>query len=80
MTVGIAVDRHTVWHERIESHDLAFAVPDDLRVGISPEEQVRHERFPENKGRHLRIRLIMQEHIQRMFDSLFLAAAFAIFV
>jgi hypothetical protein len=80
MTVGIPVDCHTVWHERIQSHDLTFAVPDDLRIGISPEEQVGHERFPENKGRHLGIRLIMQEHIQRMFDSLRFSAAFAIFV
>ena len=36
LTVFISVDRHFVCHKRIESNDLAFAVPDDLRVGVSP--------------------------------------------
>ena len=38
LSVFIAVDRHTIRHQRIERDYFAFAVPDDLGVGISPQE------------------------------------------
>ena len=74
LAVPVTVHRHPVRHQRIEGNDLALAVADDLGVGVAPQEKVGHERFPEHKGTHLWVRLIMKEQIQRMVDSLFLAA------
>ena len=42
------------------TNDLTLAVADDLRIGISPKEQVRHQRFPEHEGSHLRVQRIVQ--------------------
>ena len=60
LTVFIPVNHHSVRHQRIQTDDLILAVADDLGIGIPPEEQVRHERFPERKGCHFWVRLIMQ--------------------
>ena len=38
LSVFITVDRHTIWHQRIERDHFTFAVPNDLRVGVSPQE------------------------------------------
>lgn len=38
MAVFITVDGHAVWHQRLECHHLAFAVSNDLRIGISPQQ------------------------------------------
>ena len=74
LAILVPVHTHLVGHQRIQGHDLALAVPDDLSIGIAPQEQVCHERFPEDEGTHLRIRLIMQNQVQRMVNSFFLAA------
>ena len=71
---GITVHGHTVGHERVQRHDLTLAVTDDLRVGVAPQEQVRHQCLPEDEGAHLRIGLVVQQQVQRMPDGLFLAA------
>ena len=76
----VPVDRHSVWHERVKPDDLAATVPDHLRIGIAPEEQVRHERFPEDEGCHFRIRLIMEQEIQWMIQRFFLAAFLVVLV
>ena len=36
---------------------------------------MRHEGFPEGKGRHFRVRLVMEQVVQRMPQRLFLAAS-----
>ena len=56
----------------------AVAVADDLRVCVTPEEQVCHEGFSEHKGTHFGVRLIMQKQVQRMIDGLFLAAVLCV--
>ena len=56
----VSVHRHLVWHKRVQSHDLILTVADDLRIGVAPEEQVRHEGFAEHEGTHLRVRLIVE--------------------
>lgn len=63
MSVRIPIHRHFVGHQGIQGHHFTFAVADDLRIGVAPQEQVRHERFPEDERAHLRIRLIMQQQI-----------------
>ena len=67
-------DIHLAGKQRVQCNRLPGAVPDDLRIGIAPYQQVAHERFPEDKARHLRIGGIMKQPIQRMIDGLFLAA------
>ena len=73
-TFGVPVHHHAVWHQRIESNDLALAVADDLGVGVAPQEQMGHERLPEYEGTHLRVRLIVEKIIERMVQRLFLPA------
>lgn len=34
--LGVPVHQHTVWHQWIEGNDLAFAVADDLGIGVAP--------------------------------------------
>ena len=72
--VAIPVHGHTVRHQGIEGDHFTLAVSDDLCVGVAPEEQVRHEGFPEDEGAHLRVRLIVEQTIQRMVEGLLLAA------
>lgn len=59
LSVLVPADSHFVRHQRVQSNDLALAVTDDLRIGVAPQEQMRHERLTENKGAHLRVRLVM---------------------
>ena len=68
ITIGLDVFRQ----KRIQRHDVVSAVPDDLRVAVSPQEQMRHHRLPERKARHFRIGLPVQQLIQRMIHSAFL--------
>ena len=74
----IPVHRHPVRHQRIKSHNFTLSVPDDLTVRIPPQKQMRHQRLPEHKRSHLRIRLIMQQKIKRMIHRLFLTAIIVI--
>ena len=41
---------------------------------------MRHERFPEHEGTHLRVWLVMQEQIQRMVNGFLLAAVLLVTV
>ena len=63
LTVFIPVHRHAVWHQRIEGNNLALAVTDDLRVGIAPQKQMRHQGLAENETRHLRVWLVVQKEV-----------------
>ncbi len=76
----VSVYRHFVRHERVQCHHLAFAVSDDLGVGVAPEEQVGHKRFPEHEGTHFRVWLVMEQQIQRVVDGLLLAAVLGVAV
>ena len=69
----IPVHLHPVRHQRVQRRHFPLAVADDLAVGVAPQEQVRHQRLPEHEGSHLRVRLIMEQEIQRMVRRLFLA-------
>ena len=74
----IPVHRHPVRHQRIKSHNFTLSIPDDLTVRIPPQKQMRHQSLPEHKRSHLRIRLIMQQKIERMIHRLFLTAIIVI--
>ena len=76
----VSVHRHLVRHQGIQSNDLIFAVADDLCVGVAPQEQVRHERFPKHKGTHLRVWLIVEQVVERMVERHRLTAAVGVFI
>ena len=78
--IFISVHRHLVGHKRIQSNDFIFTVADDLRVSVAPEEKVRHEGFPEHERTHLRVRLIVEQAVERMVERHCLAAAVRVFV
>ena len=80
MPTFISVHRHLVGHKRIQSNDFIFTVADDLRVSVPPEEKVRHEGFPEHERTHLRVRLIVEQAVERMVERHCLAAAVRVFV
>lgn len=76
----ISVHGHLAGHQRVQSNDLVLSVADDLRVSISPEKQVRHERFPEHEGTHIRVRLIVKQAVERMVKRHCLAAVVFVFI
>ena len=76
----VSIHRHLVRHQGIQSYDLIFAVADDLCVSVAPQEQVRHERFPEYEGTHLWVRLIVEQAVERMVECHCLAAAVRVFI
>ena len=80
LSLAVAIHCHPVRHQRIEGNNLALAVPDNLGIGVAPQEQMRHERFPEHEGTHLRVWLVMQEQIQRMVNGFLLAAVLLVTV
>ena len=80
LAVPVTVHRHPVRHQRIEGNDLTFTVTDDLGVGVAPQEQVRHEGFPEHERTHLRVRLIVEKQIQRVVDGFLLATVLLVTV
>lgn len=45
----IPADGHLVRHQRIQRHNLALAVADDLRIGVSPQQKMSHQCFPEHE-------------------------------
>ena len=63
-------------HQRIQTQHRILAIPDDLRISVSPEKQVGHHRFPEDKGCHFRVGLPIQNLVQRMISRLLLIAVF----
>ena len=79
-SLTVAVNLHAVGHQRVECHDLAASVADNLRVGVTRQQQVVHHRFPKDKRGHFRIRLVVQDPPQRVVEILFLAAVLAVFV
>ena len=80
MSLIIAVNGHTIWHQRVERYDLTFSITDYLGVGIAPQEQMRHQCLTEHEGGHLWIRLIVQESVERMLQGLLLTAGIHILI
>jgi hypothetical protein len=80
MTFIVTVYAHSVSHQRIECDDFTLAISNNLCIGVSVKKQVHHQGLPEDKGCHLRIRLIMYQAIQRMLDCLFLAAGVGVLI
>ena len=78
--VFISVHRHLVRHQGIQSNDFIFAVADDLRIGVAPKEQMRHECLTKHKRTHLRVRLIVEQTVERMVKRHRLAAAVRVFI
>ena len=66
--------------KRIQCNDFIFTVADDLRIGVAPQEQMRHERFPKHEGTHLRIRPIVEQSVERMVKCHCLATAVRVFI
>ncbi len=69
-----AADVHFVRQERIQRYCLPAPVADDLRVGVSPDEKVAHQRFPEHERGHFRVRLVMKQAVKRLQGNAFLSA------
>ena len=69
----VAADLHFVREERIESDHPSHAVAQDLCVGIPPQKKMRHQRLAEYETRHLGIRCIVEQEVQRMLRHTFLA-------
>ena len=44
---GITVNLNVFRKQRIKTENLVFAVPDNLRVCVAPQQQMTHQRFPE---------------------------------
>ena len=70
----ISVHFDILRQQRIQPQHGVFAIPDDLCVGIAPEEQVGHQGLPENESRHFRVGLSVQNLVQRMIPRFFLVA------
>ena len=70
----IAIHFDVFRQQRIQTQHCVLAIPDDLCVGIAPQEQMGHQGLPKHKGRHFRIRLSVQDLVQRMISCLFLVA------
>ena len=49
----ITVDFHVFREQRIQAEDVVPPIPDDLGIGVSPQEQVCHHGFPPDKTAHL---------------------------
>ena len=47
--VIVTVNTHLIRHQRIQPDDVTSAVPDDLRIGVSVDQQMCHQRFPEHE-------------------------------
>ncbi len=62
-TTVIPVHIHLVGEKRIQPKHPSASIPHDLRIGISPNQKVAHQRFPEHKGSHLRVRFIVEQKI-----------------
>ena len=78
LAIGIPIDCHLVWHERVQSDHFTFAVANHLRVGVAPQQQVCHEGFAEDKTTHFRVRLIVEEHVKRMAERFLFAACICV--
>ena len=52
---------------------MAFSAPDDLTIGVAPQEQVTERRFPPDKAGHLRVGLVVEQAVQRMIHGLLTA-------
>ena len=48
-------------------------IPEDLAVGIPPEQQMRKHRLPQDERGHLRVGLVVQETVGRMGERLLTA-------
>ena len=59
----IPVGLHILRQQRIQRQHVVLAIPDDLRVAVSPQEQMSHHRFPERKARHFRVWLPVQQFV-----------------
>ena len=64
--VVIAVYLDIFRQKRIQADHIILAIPDDLAVGVPPQEQMGHERFTPGKARHLRVRHQVEQPVQRM--------------
>lgn len=54
---------HLIRKQRVQGHNLAPAVTDNLGIGIAMQQKMAHHGFPENEAGHLRIRFIVQHMI-----------------
>ena len=52
--------------------NLIPAITQYLRKRITPQQQVRHKGFAEHEAGHLRVRLVMQQPVERMIKRLHL--------
>ena len=56
---------HPVRRDRPKLLDLAVAVPDDLRVSVSPGQDVRHQNLAADQRRHVRVGLVVHDLVHQ---------------
>lgn len=66
----VAPHTHAIGHQRIQADDLIAAVADDLRVGVTPQQQMRHQRLAEDEAGHLRVEIIVQQPVEHVVGGL----------
>ena len=67
---------HLVREERIKSENTPSAVAQNLCIGISPQEEMRHKRLTKDETRHFGIWRIVEQEVQRMFRYTLFALPF----
>ena len=72
--VQIPAYAHPIRLQRIQSNDFAEPVTHYLSKRVTPQQQMRHERFSKHEARHLGVRFIVKQAVQTMIDCFFLAA------
>ena len=73
----IPLHAHAVRHQRIQRHDLAASIAQDLGERITIEQQMCHQGFPERIAAHFRVWLVMEQEEQRVILRFLLISVFA---
>lgn len=63
--------------QRIQPQYGVLPIPDDLRIGVAPQEQVGHHSLPEGKAGHFRVWFPVEDFIKWMIQRLFLRISIA---
>jgi len=72
---GAHLRLNPVRRDRPKFHDLPVSVPDDLGVAVAPGQDMRHEDFPADQRRHVRVGLVVHDLVHEAVVRQALAVA-----